>query len=232
MSEVDSLLDPLRALLVPIAAFMPRLLVALLVFVVGVLLAKAARFAIERGLRAMNLHVVTGRSGLDDVLSEGGAGTDTVSMFGFLVYWAVILAALIVAASSLDLPHVTELLSRAMLFLPRLVIGLLILAFGTYFARVAGQAVTRWCAARGARDAMSFGRLARSVIVAFVLVIAVDQLDLGGTILRATFLILLSGLVLALALAFGLGGREWAAARLEEWWPSHPPEDPTRPPRR
>ncbi|HEX4509532.1 MAG TPA: hypothetical protein VH328_05615, partial [Burkholderiaceae bacterium] len=122
----------------------------------------------------------------------------------------------------------TELLSRAMLFLPRLVIGLLILAFGTYFARIAGQAVTHWCEGRGARDAVSFGRLARSVIVAFVLVIAVDQLDLGGTILRATFLILLSGLVLALALAFGLGGREWAAARLEEWWPSHPPEDPPR----
>jgi len=45
-------------------------------------------------------------------------------------------------------------------------------------------------------------------------------MEVGGTIIRDAFLILLGGVVLAFALAFGLGGREWAAARLEEWWPS------------
>jgi hypothetical protein len=224
--EFDALLDPLRALLVPVAAFLPRLGLALVVMVAGVLLAKAARFAIEKGLRAVNLHVVTRRSGLDDFLKEGSTGADTVSLFGVLVYWVVILAALIVAFNSLGLAHVTDLLSRLMLFVPKLVVGMLILAFGTYFARFAGQAVANFCARRGARDGEALGRLARYAIVAFVLVIAVDQLDIGGTIVRATFLILLSGLVLALALAFGLGGKDWAAARLEEWWPARqgPPE--------
>jgi len=231
METVDNLLDPLRALLVPVAAYLPRLAVALLVLLGGVLLAKAARFAIEKGLRAINVHVLTRRSGLDDFMGgEAGTGTDTITVLGVLVYWSVILATLIVASNSLGLVQVTALLSQLMVFLPRVFIGLVIIAFGTYFARFAGQAVTSYWERRGARDASAVGRLARSAIVAFVVVIAVDQLDIGGTILRATFLIILGGFVLALALAFGIGGRDWAAARLEEWWPSRDPLDP--PPRR
>src|SRR3954462_771441 len=132
METVDNLLDPLRALMVPVAAFMPRLVVALLVILGGVLLAKAARFAIQKGLRAINVHVLTRRSGLDDFMQEGGAGTDTITVLSFLVYWSVILATLIVASNSLGLAQVTALLSQLMVFLPRVFIGLLIIAFGTY----------------------------------------------------------------------------------------------------
>lgn len=232
MERMDTLLDPLRAFLLQLVAFLPRLGLALLVLVAGWLLAKAARFALEKALRALNLHVVTRRSGMDEFLEEGGGGTDTVRLFGMVVFWAVILAALIVAFNTLGLEQVTQLLSRLMLFVPRIVVGLLILAFGTYFARFAGQTVAYQCRRRGISDGEGLGRLVRYLIVAFVLVIAVDQLDIGGTIVRATFLILLGGVVLALALAFGLGGKDWAAARLEEWWPSTPrdlPPPPTAP---
>jgi hypothetical protein len=51
--------------------------------------------------------------------------------------------------------------------------------------------------------------------MAFVVVIALDQMNIGADIIRLSFLILLSGVVLALALAFGLGGQKWAASTLE-----------------
>jgi hypothetical protein len=220
MEHVDNLLDPLRGFLFQIATFLPRLGIALLTLVIGVLLAKAARFAIEKGLRAINLHIVTRRSGLDGFLQKGGSGTDTITVFGWLCYWVVILAALIVAFNSLGLATVTELLGRVLLFVPRVIVALLILAFGSYFARFIGQAVTTYCRGIGLSDGEMLGRLARYAITAFVLIIALDHLDIGGTIVRTTFLILLSGVVLAFALAFGLGGKAWAAARLEEWWPT------------
>lgn len=220
MERVDVLLDPLKAFLVEIGAFLPRLGLALLVLVVGFLIAKAARFAIEKGLRAINLHVVTRRSGMDGFLQKGGTEFDTVSLFGLIVYWFVILAALIVAFNSLGLTYVTELLSRLMLFVPRLVLALLIVAFGTYFARFVGNAVANYCHSSGVRDGEAIGKLARYAILTFVLIIALDQLDIGGAIVREAFLIVLGGVVLAVALAFGIGGRDWAAARLEQWWPS------------
>ena len=61
--------------------------------------------------------------------------------------------------------------------------------------------------------------------MAFVLMIALSQVEVGGDILQRTFLIILAGIVLALALAFGLGGRDWAAALLERWWPRHKKSD-------
>jgi hypothetical protein len=51
-----------------------------------------------------------------------------------------------------------------------------------------------------------------------------DQMNVGGDIVRQSFLILLAGVVFALALAFGIGGRDWAAALLERWWPKSKPE--------
>ncbi|UUX95100.1 mechanosensitive ion channel family protein [Aquabacterium sp. J223] len=222
MAEVDVLLAPLRAFVLQLADFLPRLLLALVVLVIGFLVAKAARFAIEKGLRAINLHVVTRRSGMDEFMQRGGAGADTVSIFGVLVYWVVILAALIVAFNTLGLAYVTDLLTRVMLFVPKLVVALLILAFGTYFARFIGSAIASYGHGIGMRGADALGQLARYAVIAFVLMIAIDQMDIGWDIVRQSFLIILSGAVLAVALAFGLGGKDWAAARLEQWWPTGP----------
>ena len=55
--------------------------------------------------------------------------------------------------------------------------------------------------------------------------IALRQLEVGGDIVELTFLVLLGGIVLALALAFGFGGKDWAAALLERWWPRHGDKD-------
>jgi hypothetical protein len=225
MERVDVLLEPARAFLIQLGAFLPRLGLALLILLAGFLVAKAARFAIEKGLRAINFHIVTQRSGMDGFLQRGGAEFDTTRLFGVLVYWVVILAALIVAFNSLGLSYVTELLSRVMFFVPRVVVALLILAFGTYFARFVGNAVITYCRGIGVRDAEALGRLARYAILAFVIMIALDEIEIGGAILTNAFLIILSGLVLAMALAFGIGGRDWAAARLEQWWPTAKGDD-------
>ncbi|MBA3623316.1 MAG: hypothetical protein H0W48_02395 [Methylibium sp.] len=226
MENVDMMLEPARAFLIQIGAFLPRLGLALLILLAGFLFAKAARFAIEKGLRAVNFHIVTKRSGMDGFLQLSGSEFDTTRLFGALVYWVVILAALIVAFNGLGLQYVTELLGRVMLFVPRVIVALLVLAFGAYFARFVGNAVVTYCRGIGVRDADTLGRLARYAILTFVVMIALDEIDIGGAFLVQTYLILLAGLVLALALAFGLGGREWAAARLERWWPTVKEDDP------
>lgn len=220
MNGVDTLIDPARAFFFQIGAFLPRLAIAAVVLLVGYLLAKAARFAVDRGLRAINFHVVTRKAGIDSFLQRGGVIHDAVALFSILLYWVVILLALIVAFNSLGLTYVTELLGQVLMFVPRLIVSLLILAFGAYFARFIGNAVATYCHAVGLRDASLLANIARYAILAFVVMIALDQIDIGGPIVRQSFLILLAGVVFALALAFGLGGREWAAARLERWWPS------------
>ena len=225
MGNFDVVIEPLRAFLVQVGAYLPRLAVAVVVLIVGWLIAKAIRFAAVKALRALNFHVLTERAGIDGFLQQGGTERDTTDVFGAVIYWVVVLVALVVAFNGLGLTHVTELLTRVLLFLPKLLVGLLVLIFGAYFGRFVGNAVQTYLRGAGIGDAELLGRIAQYVIVVFVVLIAVDHLDIGGDLVQHTFLILLGGAVLALALAFGLGGRDWAAAMLARWFPQRGRED-------
>lgn len=219
MEQVNLALEPVRVFLVQLGAFLPRLLLAVVILVAGWLLAKSTKFVVTRALRLVNFHVLAEKAGIDGFLRQGGVKTDTTGVLALLLYWLVVLAALVVAFNSLGLAYVTELLGRIVLFLPKVIVAVLILAFGAYFARFIGNTVTAYCRNVEIEDADLLGRLAQYAILAFVVLIALDQVNVGGDLVRQSFLILLSGVVLALALAFGLGGQKWAAERLERWWP-------------
>jgi len=215
-------LEPVRAILYQIGAFMPRLLVAILVVFGGWLLAKIARLALEKALHAINFNVLTERSGLDGFLKQAGIGVDTTRICGLLAYALVILAALLIAFNGLGLTYATDLLGRMVWFVPNGFVAILVLAFGAYFARFVGDTVLTYCHNAGIQDAALLGRLARLAVLVFVVLIALDQIQIGGDIVRQSFLIILAGLVFALALAFGLGGKDWAAERIARWWPREP----------
>jgi hypothetical protein len=225
MNQVSMLLDPIRVFLEQVGAFLPRLALALVVLIAGWLLAKVARFAIVKTLRAINFNVLTERAGMDGFLQQGGIESDTTDIFGLLIYWLVILAALIIAFNGLGLTYITELLREVVLFVPKVIAALLILAFGAYFARFIGNTVLAYCRNVGIRDGALLAKLAQYAIVTFVVLIALEQVEIGGAIVREAFLILLAGLVFALALAFGLGGQKWAAGRIARWWPEGGGED-------
>ncbi len=221
MQSIDMVVDATREFLHQIAAFLPRLLLAMFVVVVGWLLAKAVRFAVERALKAANFTVLTERAGTDNFLKQAGMRSDTTALFGIVAFWLVILATLIIAFNELGLTYITDLLGRVVLFTPKLVIAMLIVVFGSYCARFVGNAVHTYCLDAKIPDADLLGRIVRYVIMTFVVMIAVSQVEIGGDMVQRTFLIILGGLMLALALAFGLGGKDWAAALLQRWWPQH-----------
>jgi hypothetical protein len=225
MDRIDMLLEPVRAFLVQVGQFAPRLALAALVLVGGWLLAKLARLAARRALRAVNFHVLTERAGMDGFLRQGGIEADTSAIFAGLVYWLVVFAALVIAFNSVGLDYITDLLREVVLFVPRVIVALLILAFGAYFARFIGATVATYCRNVGVQDGDLLGNLAQYAIIAFVVLIALEQVHVAGELVRQSFLIILAGVVFALALAFGLGGRDWAAGLLERWFPRRSPKD-------
>src|SRR5258708_6900345 len=225
MQQYDLLRGSAREFTHQIAAYLPRLLLALVVVAVGWLFAKAVRFAVEKGMRAINFTVLTERAGTDNFLQQAGLKGDTTTLFGLVAYWVAILATLMIAFNGLGATYIADLLGRVVLFTPKLVVAMLVVVFGSYCARVVGGAVYTYCVDAQIPDADLLGRIARYLIVIFVVMIALAQVEVGSDIVQRTFLILLAGLVLALALAFGLGGKEWAAAMLERWWPRHKRDD-------
>ena len=219
MEKIDVMLEPLRVFLGELGQLLPRILLAVVVLIAGWLVAKLVRFAVDKALRAINFQVLTERAGMDGFLRNGGIQSDTTELFALLCYWLVILAALIVGFNSLGLAYVTDLLARVVLFVPKVMVALVILAFGAYFARVVGEVVSAYFRNVHMQDADILGRIARYALLTFVVLIALDQVNVGGDIVRQTFLIILAGVVFALALSFGLAGKDWAADLLERWWP-------------
>src|SRR3984885_15865237 len=193
------------------AVLLPNIVVAIGILILGWLLAKLARFLVERALRAVNFNVLTERAGTDHFLQSGGLQGDTTTLFGLLGYWMVLVAALMVAFNGLGLTYVTDLLQRVELFGPKVLVAGLVLVLGSYFARFVGDSIDRFCRDAQISDGDILGKIVRSLIMAFVVMIALTQMEVGGEFVQWAFLIILAGVILALALAFGLGGREWAA---------------------
>ena len=219
--DVNMLLESTRESLHQIGVFLPRLLLAIVIIVVGWLVAKAARFAIVKALRAINFNVVTEKAGVDAFLKQGGADIDTVRVLGSLTYWLVIIAALMIASNSLDLEHVTDVIAKVVLFVPKVMFAVVIIVFGAYFARFVSSALTKHLRDSRAGEATLIGRLVLYAIMVFVIMIALDQMNLGD-IIRQAFLIIVAAIALGLALAFGLGGQKRAADLIERW--SRPPD--------
>ncbi len=82
MQSIDVMLDTTREFLHQVAAFLPRLALAIVIVACGWLVAKAVRFAIEKGLRAVNFNVLSERAGTDHFLQRGGLRGDTTTLFG------------------------------------------------------------------------------------------------------------------------------------------------------
>jgi hypothetical protein len=217
--DFNMMLEPIRATLTQVGVFLPKLAVAVVVLIVGWLLARLARFTVDRGLRAINFNVLTERAGVDGFLKQGGIQSDTTDIFAVLVYWLVVFVALVIACNGLGLTYITDLLGQVVLFVPKVIVALVILAFGAYFAAFVGSTVTTYCRNVGLKDGELLGKIAQYAIIAFVVLIALDQMSVGGDIVRHSFLILLGGVVLGLALAFGIGGQKAAAELLQRWWP-------------
>jgi hypothetical protein len=219
MNQVDVMLEPVRVFLIQMGEFMPKIFLVIVILIIGWLIAKAIKMAAIKGLNKINFHVLSQRSGMDGFLQQGGTRTDMSHILGWLIYWLVIVAALILASNSVGLAYVTELLGRAALLISRIILAVIILVLGCYFAYFIKTSIVGYGKEVRLPDAELMGRLARLAIIAFITLIALDQLNIGGDLIRQSFLIILAGVVLALGLAFGLGGRDWAAGLLAEWWP-------------
>lgn len=217
MGQVDMVFQTAQGFLAQIAAFMPRLLGAILILVIGWLIAKFLAFVVVRGLRLMRFDVVTSKAGVDGFLKEGGTKKTTIDILGVLIYWFVILITLLTTFNVLGLGVVAELFNRIALYVPKVIVAVLILAIGLYFARLVAEAVTTYARNVGMADAELMGRLSRYAIMAFVIIVTLQQVDVDASILNHAILILIASLGLGLALAFGLGGQKWAAGALERF---------------
>ncbi len=215
--QLDVVMASVQAFLTQLAAFLPRLLAAVIILLVGWLLAKFLNFVVVRGLKLVSFNVVTEGAGIDGFLKKGGVRKSAIDVLGALIYWLAIFMTLLVTFDSLGLTIVSDLFSRITQYIPNVVAAVLILTIGLYFARFVADSVSAYARNVGSEDADLIGRVTRYAISIFVFVIALGQMKIGDVLLSQAILIILGGFALALGIAFGLAGQKWAGAQIDKF---------------
>ena len=214
--QLDIFVTSLRSFTFDLGLFLPKLIGAVAILIVGWLVSRLLQYIVVRGLKGMQFPKLTAKAGLDDFLKKGGVRKSTTDVLGVMVYWLAILMTLLTTFNVLGLTALSTLFHRVAEFVPNVVVAMLTLTIGLYFARFVADAVTAYTRNVGMVDADLVGRLTRYAITAFVVILAIGQFNIPDRILEPAFLIMFGGAVLALALAFGLGGQKWAADKLDK----------------
>ncbi|HVZ75663.1 MAG TPA: hypothetical protein VG934_00065 [Candidatus Paceibacterota bacterium] len=216
-SWVDVWQQSFSNLLAGTVAFIPSLVFAIIIFVVGWFIGAFLGRIVAQAIRAIKVDQALRSAGVGDLVSRAGYSLDSGAFLGELVKWFVIIVFLMWALQVLALTPVTLFLQQVVLgFLPQVIVAVLIVLIGAVIAEVVQNVVMGGARAAGIRSAGFAGTLARWAIWIFAIAIALSQLGIGAQYFQTLWIGIVSALAIAFGLAFGLGGQEAAARFLEK----------------
>ena len=201
-----------------LANFLPRLFVATLLLFIGWVAAKLFRRVITKFLKLLRFDAAAEKAGIEDFLVQGGVRYTAVTIVANLFYWLIMLALILASLHTLGVQAGEELLTRVIAYIPNVIVAILVLLLGSLVGKTIRTMSFAYLNNMGIEGAALISAAAQWAILIFVISLALERLSIGGPILVSAFQIGFGALCLALALAFGLGGREWAAHILEKNW--------------
>jgi hypothetical protein len=215
-AQLDIFLASLNDFWVQTAAFLPKLLAVIVILFIGWGVAMAARIGIKRLLQLTRFDNLATKSGLEAFLKHGGIDLTLAGIISEVVYWMVILLFIITSANTLGMREVADMLNSVANYLPRIIGAIFVMIFGTLLARFINRLVFAWLYGIKFEGALAISTSAEYAIQLFALFVALEQLNIGTQLLTALFVIVFGAVFLALAIAFGLGGRDRAARIIDE----------------
>ncbi len=200
---------------VGVVSFIPKLIVAIVLFLVVWLVAVILGRLVAQIIRTVKLDVALRSAGFDKVVEKGGFELNSANFIGALVKWFFIVVALIASLDILSLNAVTSFLGDVLNYLPKVIIATLILLVSVVIAQTIQKIVVSSAKAANVSAANALGAVAKWAILAFAILQALSNL-IDLQIVLSFLGTILIGVVAALALAFGLGGKDAAARYIEK----------------
>jgi small-conductance mechanosensitive channel len=206
----------LQGLWLGFISFVPSLLVAIIVFIIGWVVAGVVGKALKQIIDALKIDRLFASAGADQVLSRAGFRLSIGGFLGEVVRWFIIVVFLMTSLEVVGLSQVNSFLRDVVLtYIPQVVIAALILLVASVLSEAAGRLVSGTAKMTNVHSAHMLGNVAKYSIWIFAFIIALAQLGVAPQFMQILFTGLIAGLALAGGLAFGLGGKEAAARTIE-----------------
>ena len=193
-----------------IAGFIPNLFVALILGLLGFVVAKLLDTLLSKLLAKLGLDRLMTGTGLTKLLARVGIQVPVSTLIGKIVYWFVLLIFLVSAAESLGLPRLSATLDVLALYLPKVFGAALVLLVGVLLAQLVSSLVRGAAEGVGLDYSAGLGRIAQGLVIIISISVAISQLEVKTDLLNHVIVIGLITVGLAVALAMGLGSREIA----------------------
>jgi hypothetical protein len=209
-----------------VARFLPGLAVLFLILLLTVVIALTARMLVLRALRRVHFDQRASELGLS-LLTDLAPATGPSLLLARIVQWILLLMGFLAGLSALDAALPTQLALVIFDYLPNVLAALLILAIGSALARYVARSVLVGAVNMQLQWARLLSAGVRWLVLVLAWTVALEHLGLGGQTLRLAFGIVFGGLVLAMALAIGLGAKDTVGRSLERQL-HEPPKPPDR----
>lgn len=212
----NAILTPLQNLLDQIYDFLPNFFAMLLILIIGFVLGFLAKRLLVLLLKLIKFDRLSFRMGFTNVLSKAGIRRPPSESLGTFVYWILFFVFIMLAINALQVQALDILVAQFFLFVPKLFAGLIILFVGYLISVFLERTVLVAAVNAEVQFARILARGTQILVLVFFLAVALEQLGIGRNIVIAAFSLIFGGIVLAIALALGLGGRELGKEWLEK----------------
>jgi len=210
------LIEQLQDVYYRFARFCPNILVMLLIILVGITAARIVRFSVLKLLRAIKFDSWSDRMGFTSVMRKGDLWDRPSLAVASFVFWFLIIAVLMAGISSLNIQAMDNLISRFIMYVPRLLSAVVILGVGYIVTGFISRTVLISAVNRGYLFARLLAEAVRVLLTVLFVAMALEQLQVAPVIVVTAFSIIFGGIVLALSISFGVGGIDTARKIIEK----------------
>jgi hypothetical protein len=199
-----------------VASFVPELIIAIIIFAIGWVLAALIEKLVEGLFKALKIDAALKSAGMEEVVKRSGYNLNSGLFVGAIVKWFIIVVFLMASFGILGLDQVNIFLAQVVNYLPQVIVAVLILMVAVVIASALEKAVIASARAAHVKSAELLGRVTKWAICIFAILTALVTLGVASGLIQMVLTAVFAGGALAFGLAFGLGGKDAAQKIIEK----------------
>lgn len=213
---LELILEPLNELFTKFKVFVPNFLAMLVILLIGIFLALIIRRFLVKFLGAINFDSWSDRMGFTKIMRKGDLWSKPSAILGAVVFWVLIIVTLMSSLNALQIPAIDNLVGQFFSYVPRILSAAIILIVGYVLTGFVSRATLIAAANSGFHYARILAKATHTLLIVLILAMVMEQLQIAPSIVLAAFSIIFGGIVIALSIAFGVGGIDAARRMIEK----------------
>lgn len=213
-----SLLVVLQEATTAVALYLPNMVAALVIFVIGAILARILRGVVVRVLDSLRLSSLFTKTPLEYLAQSDEVAKKIEHTVASIVYWLLMLVVIQSAVSVLGLASLSDLLEKILSYLPNVISAVLVLFLGVLLAGFVESMVKGALRTLDPRSGRAFGKISSYLVMSFAVLVAISELGIARDFIMVLFVGFVMMVALGLGLAVGLGGKDLVKKILEKWY--------------